>query len=57
MSKTDTTDTENARPSRKREVTATVASTAVTVVLGIAASYLTNKVADRVHKQIAPQPE
>ena len=40
--------------STKRQVTAAVATTAVTVVLGVGAQYLISKVATRVHQTIIP---
>lgn len=43
--------------SAKRNMSATVASTVVTVVLGVAANILIGKVSARVHDQIAPNPE
>lgn len=43
--------------SKKREITAAVASTTVTVVLGLAATALVNNIAGRVRNAIAPQPE
>jgi len=45
---------EDAPTSRKREVTATVTTAAVTVVLSIVANVLVGKVASRVHDTIAP---
>jgi hypothetical protein len=41
--------------STKRQVTAVVASTAVTVVLGVVANALIAKVATRVHEVIIPK--
>jgi hypothetical protein len=55
MTESSLTETpEDARPNRKREVTATVTTAAVTVVLSIAANILVGKVATRVHDTIAP---
>ena len=45
---------EAAEPSTKRKVTAAVATTAVTVVLGVAAQALIAKVATQVHNVIIP---
>lgn len=43
------------KPSTKRELTATVASTAVGVLLSIGTSILVSKVTKRVHDKIAPE--
>lgn len=45
------------RNSKKREITAAVASTTVTVVLGLAATAVVNNIAGRVKNAIAPEPE
>ena len=43
--------------STKRQITATVASTAVTVVLGLAANLAIAKVAAKVHTTIVPEDQ
>lgn len=43
--------------SRKRDLTATATSMAVTIALGIAANALIGKVATQVHDRIAPKPK
>jgi hypothetical protein len=43
--------------SKKRQVVATVASTSVTVALGLAATALIENLASRVRKSIAPESE
>ena len=43
--------------SKKRQVAASVASTTVTVALGLAATALIENLAKRVHKSIAPESE
>lgn len=60
MSKTDTnaeTAVAETASNRKREITAVVASTAVTVVLSTVASVLANKVGMMVHDRINHKPE
>ncbi len=42
--------------SKKRQVAATVASTSVTILFGVAANVLISKVATQVHNRIAPKP-
>ncbi|HEY2455578.1 MAG TPA: hypothetical protein VGI71_23785 [Scandinavium sp.] len=46
---------ETAAVSTKRQVTAVVATTAVTVALGLAANVLISKIAGRVHDAIIPE--
>jgi hypothetical protein len=48
---------EKEETSTKREITATVASVAVTIVLGIGANILIGRIGKKVHDQIAPQEE
>lgn len=50
-------ETEKSETSTKREIVATVASVATTIVLGIGANILIGKVGKKVHDQIAPQEE
>lgn len=59
MTKPETPDTlvEETRPSTRRQVTAVVASTSVTVVLGVLANVAIAKVAGRVHNMIVPATE
>lgn len=58
--KTDTTEivTEDEAPvnSKKREVTAAITSTTVTVLLGLASGAAINAIGARVRNVIAPQP-
>lgn len=51
---TEQTTTEAPKVSQKRQLTATGAAIAVTVVLGIAANYGIGWVAGKVHNQIVP---
>jgi hypothetical protein len=55
MTETKTDVEETTSVSTKRQVTAVVASTAVTVVLGVVANALIAKVATRVHEVIIPK--
>jgi hypothetical protein len=44
-----------AKPSRKREVTAVVTTTVISVALGVLANNLIDRATQRVHKQINPK--
>lgn len=55
--KSDTTVDQTPVNSAKREIAATVISTAVAVTLGIVANVYVNKFATRVRDQIAPKTE
>jgi hypothetical protein len=57
MNETNVEVVEEAPVSRKREVTAVVTATVVSIVLAGAASVLIDKISTRVKKTIAPEPD